>query len=177
MYSLRSLLLIVGVAALGSAALIYRTSFWACLIVSLTLGIFLFGSLRIYSDPPKRPFWIPCLLVGLPYLAIALVGVLEIDKHLITSRFIFQIWYAGADPELAAKWGAAYLQGPSDFEETFYYFVLPSGAMTWDIGLVEQSVVHEFRRVYAVAQSLIALGLGALVGAVFLRRSTEGKTA
>jgi hypothetical protein len=161
MFSLRSLLVIVAFGGLGSAALLNRTSGWASLIVTLTLSIFAYGLLRIYSDAKSRRFWIPFIIIGLSYVAVSLVGGLEVDKHLISSRMIYQLWYGNLESEARAQMME---------EEALYYFLMPSGAMTWDVGLVDPTVVHDFRRVYAIAHCLIALGLAFIIGSVYWRR-------
>jgi len=43
MFCMKSLLMIVALAALGTAGLIYRTQIWASTLVALTLGVVLFA--------------------------------------------------------------------------------------------------------------------------------------
>jgi hypothetical protein len=89
MFSLKSLLLIVGVAALGAAGLVARTQFWASALVALTLGFIALGSCRAWLSQENRRFWGPFAATAAVYLAIVSFRSLhELHYQLPTTQAI-----------------------------------------------------------------------------------------
>jgi hypothetical protein len=92
MFSLRSLFLIVAVAGLGAAAFVYPTGLWASVIVTVTLGVFVFALLRIYSHPERRMLWVPTAVIGWFCVALWLWQPVAIREYLPTTRIVFALW-------------------------------------------------------------------------------------
>ena len=89
MFSLKSLLLIVAVAALGTAGLIHRTQLWASALVAITLGVVLFAACRAWFVPKSRAFWGPFAVTGAGYLAIvSLQPLVELHYNLPTTQLV-----------------------------------------------------------------------------------------
>jgi hypothetical protein len=89
MFSLRSLLLIVAIAAIGAAGLIYRTQIWASALVALTLGVVLFAVCRALLVPMGRHFWGSFAVIGFAYLAIVSLPPLSmLHYNLPTTQLI-----------------------------------------------------------------------------------------
>ena len=69
-FSLRSILLAVALAALGTAALVNASQAWLCAIASLSLAVLLTGvTLALNTKGSLRAFWIGFLTWGPLYLA------------------------------------------------------------------------------------------------------------
>jgi hypothetical protein len=89
MFSLKSLLFIVAVAALGAAGLIYRTQLWASALVALTLGVLVQAVCRAWFVRAGRTFWGPFALVGALYLVIVSYQPLqELHYNLPTTQVV-----------------------------------------------------------------------------------------
>jgi hypothetical protein len=89
MFSLKSLLLMVAVAGLGTAGLIHRTQIWASTLVALTLGVVLFSSYRAWFVPKTRVFWGPFAVTGAVYLSIvSLQPLVELHYNLPTTQLV-----------------------------------------------------------------------------------------
>jgi hypothetical protein len=89
MFSLKSLLFIVAVAALGAAGLIYRTQWWASALVALTLGVLVLAICRAWFVPAGRTFWGSFALVGALYLVIVSYQPLqELHYNLPTTQVV-----------------------------------------------------------------------------------------
>ncbi len=98
MFSLKSLLLATAVAAVFVAAFLNSSSIWASVIVMLTLLLLIATLLSIYLLPNRRPFLICALIAGVTYGAAAFVRPLGLYDSLLTTRLLFEWWYAG-NPE------------------------------------------------------------------------------
>jgi hypothetical protein len=68
---LRRLFVIVAVAAIYTAALIYRTPFWAFVAINLAVLILLIATVGVWLQYLTRAFWLPFCIVGWFYLAVA----------------------------------------------------------------------------------------------------------
>jgi hypothetical protein len=69
-FSLRSVLVMVALSALGTAALVQASQYWLCAIGSLSVALLLTGvTLAINTKGGQRAFWIGFLTWGLLYLA------------------------------------------------------------------------------------------------------------
>jgi hypothetical protein len=89
MFSLKSLLLIVAVAAIGTAGLIHRTQLWASALLAITLGVVLLAACRAWFVPKTRAFWGPFALTGAVYLAIvSLQPLVELHYNLPTTQLV-----------------------------------------------------------------------------------------
>jgi hypothetical protein len=89
MFTLKSLLFIVAVAAIGAAGLIYRTQFWASTLVGLTLAVLILAGCRAWFAPQVRAFWGPFTATGALYLAIvSLQPLQELHFNLPTTQLV-----------------------------------------------------------------------------------------
>src|SRR5687767_11057244 len=89
MFSLKSLLLIVAVAALGMAGLIHRTQLWASTLLAITLVVVLLAVCRAWFVPKSRAFWGPLAVTGVAYLSIvSLQPLVELHYNLPTTQLV-----------------------------------------------------------------------------------------
>jgi hypothetical protein len=86
-FSLRTLLAVVLLAAIFTAALVYRTPVWVVVVVNLTMIVLIFGTLCAWIDGSQRRFWIPFAFVGWVYLVIAFNGnINELSALLLSAQ-------------------------------------------------------------------------------------------
>ena len=85
-FSLLTLLGVVLVAAVGSAALANPTEIWRQVIVTGTVGILLIAILRAVSKRPLSRFALGFAVTGWLYLVLTFSGVLGVREHLLTER-------------------------------------------------------------------------------------------
>jgi hypothetical protein len=91
-FSITALLLATAVVALGSAAVINRTSLWTNLVVTLALAITLGCTITAWASPTRRAFCLPFAIVAWVYLAIVFLEPLApLEKQLITSRLVHDL--------------------------------------------------------------------------------------
>jgi hypothetical protein len=133
MFSLKSLLFIVTLAALGAAGLVYRNEFWASGLVAITLGLLLFGGSYAWFGPKGRAFWGPFALTGTVYLAIVSVQPLqELHYNLPTTQLVtfalqkLQTPTSVSSPGYYMSSGVTYYATPSSG-----YAPVPSEAPPW----------------------------------------------
>ena len=112
MFSLKSLLFMVAVAAVGAAGLIYRTQFWASTIVGLTLVVLILAGCRTWFSPQFRSFWGPFTATGALYLSIvSLQPLRELHYNLPTTQLVV-MGLEKLQESYAAKAAAAQLAAP-----------------------------------------------------------------
>jgi hypothetical protein len=80
MFSLKSLLVAVAIAGLGSAGLIHRTQLWASAFVGIVLCLLLYAVFRAWFVPGTRAFWGPFAVTSAVYLGIVTLQPLA-DLH------------------------------------------------------------------------------------------------
>ncbi len=85
-FSLLSLLSVVLVAAIGSAALANPTNIWARGFVTGAVGILAAVTLVALVKRSALPFALGFTLIGWLYIAIAFGGVFGVRKYLLTER-------------------------------------------------------------------------------------------
>jgi hypothetical protein len=85
-------LLATAVVALGTAAIVHRTSLWSNLVVSLALAITVGCTITAWASPTRRSFCIPFSIVAWVYLTTVYLDPLApLEKQLITSRLVHDI--------------------------------------------------------------------------------------
>ncbi len=92
MFSLRTMLLAVVVAAVCVAGLIFQTSLWANTVATLALALLAYGLVAIYMCPEQRSFYVPACIIGSLYLVASLCVPLGLRGALITDRLLFESW-------------------------------------------------------------------------------------
>jgi hypothetical protein len=93
MFSLRTLLIAIAVAALGIAAIVNRTPLWASAFVTLTVALILAATVLAILRPCQRAFWMPVAIVGLGYTGIIYIDLLQDLHHLlVTTRLTAAGW-------------------------------------------------------------------------------------
>jgi hypothetical protein len=93
MFSLRTLLIAIAVAALGIAAIINRTPIWASAFVTLTFFLVLASALLAILRPGTRMFWTPVAIVGLSYTLIIYSDWCEnLHYRLVTTQATIKVW-------------------------------------------------------------------------------------
>jgi hypothetical protein len=94
MFSLKSLFLVILVAAVFVAAFLNWSPLWSSVVVMLTLLLLIAALLSLYLCPDRRPFLICALIAGVTYGAAAFVRPLGLYDSLITTRLLFEWWHA-----------------------------------------------------------------------------------
>ncbi len=94
MFSLKSLLLAVLVAAVFIVALLNRSPIWASVIVTMTVLLLAVALVGIYLLPDKRPFLVCAVIVGLVYGAAAFVRPLGLWESLLSTRVLHDAWFS-----------------------------------------------------------------------------------
>jgi hypothetical protein len=167
-FSIRTLLLVVTVAAFCAAALLRHSAFWASAMVSLVLLFNIAGSITAWLRPQRRLFWVPFCVVGWSLFFIALVDsrFTRISAELVTTRIIYQVWSARHYDEMAQL---AKDVGFADFsrleKEDLYYLVVTTSVGGSDETLFVTSLVP-FRIFYFTCQSVFCLAFSALAGLI-----------
>jgi hypothetical protein len=171
MFTLRSLLLAVSIAAIGAAALINGTASWASVVIAVTLGIFAFGLLRVYSHPSTRHLWVSVSIIGWLYLVVSFFQPLSMREYLPTSRIVWAVWYPYRVSELNVS-EDAYL-----YNEFLYRYIITD---TGGFAVEEQyHYLNEFRSICTAAHCLTALFLAFVGGGLYswsLRRKASFET-
>lgn len=167
-FSIRTLLVVVAVAATAAAALLRHSAFWASAMVTLVFLFCIAGTIIAWLRPERRLFWVPFCLVAWPYFFVALVDsrFTRISAELVTSRLIFEIWSAdNYDQMKKIASDIGFADFPRLGEEELYYFVVTSSVGGFDEVLFLVNLVP-FRIFYFTLQSVFCLGLAAGAGAI-----------
>jgi hypothetical protein len=72
-FSLKYLFVVIALAAIFTAAIVYRTPFWTVASVNVTVTVLFVGTIGLWFQRLNRTFWIPFCMVGWFYLAFALM--------------------------------------------------------------------------------------------------------
>jgi hypothetical protein len=91
-FSLKSLLLSVLVAAVFIVAFLNASPILASVIVTLTVALLVCALVSIYLFPERRPFFVCAVVAGVTYAALAFVRPLGLHDSLITTRILFEWW-------------------------------------------------------------------------------------
>src|SRR5687768_7731623 len=70
-FTLKYVFALVAVAAIFTAALIYRTPLWALAAVNLAIIVLLAGTFGVWFQRLNRTFWIPFISIGWVYLILS----------------------------------------------------------------------------------------------------------
>jgi hypothetical protein len=133
MFSLKSLLFMVTLAALGAAGLVYRNDLWASAIVAITLGLLLFAGSYAWFGPKARTFWGPFALTGTAYLAIvSLQPLQELHYNLPTTQLVTYALQKLQTPTPVSSAGYYMSSGVTYYATpSSGYAPVPSEAPTW----------------------------------------------
>ena len=181
-FSIRTLLLVVVVAAFCAAALFRHSAFWASAMVSLVLFFNIAGTIVAWLRPERRLFWVPFCVVGWSFFFLALVDsrFTRISAELVTTRIIYEVWSARHYDEMRQL---AQDVGFADFarlhKEDLYYLVVTTSVGGFDETLFVTSLVP-FRIFYFTCQSVFCLFFSALAGLIvsfFYRKTLVSQAA
>ncbi len=86
MFSLRTLLFSVVIAAAYIAAFVNRSEVWAGVSVSVARVLLGYGLFAIYMFPERRAFFVPAVMIGVLYSSVALMRPLGLNASLVTTR-------------------------------------------------------------------------------------------
>lgn len=92
-FSLLTLLGVVLIAAIGSAALANPTDTWRQAVVTGAVVILLAAVLFAVSKRPASPFALGFTVTGCLYLVLTFSGVLDVREHLLTERASQRLWH------------------------------------------------------------------------------------
>jgi hypothetical protein len=100
-FSLRTLLVVVLVAAIFAAALVYRTPMWAVAAVNLTITVLTIGTLGVWMGSFKPRFWLSFCFVGWLYLLIAFTSasLVKLSPMLPGTIVAFQTFFSADELE------------------------------------------------------------------------------
>jgi hypothetical protein len=163
MFSLRTLLLAVVVAAVFIVAFPNSSPIWSCVVVTLTLLLLVAALVGIYLFPDKRPFLVCAVIAGVVYGAAALIEPLGIQDSLITTRLHFEFWY---DPRVSVIPPDARDLG----KETIYQLLFERSVTTTFLPVGSAREFHSFNRIGHCAVALILAVIAGLVGSYVARR-------
>ncbi|MEX2142818.1 MAG: hypothetical protein WD894_26415 [Pirellulales bacterium] len=149
-FSITTLLLATAVTALGSAAVVHRTSLWTNLVVTLAYAITLGCTITAWAAPIRRTFCVPFAIVAWVYLAtIYLDPLAPLEKQLLTSRLIHD----------------AFIRIDSTVSDVFYED--RDDVYVRDLNRrLEGLAPARFHAFYHAWQAIIALGLATLSGLI-----------
>ena len=91
-FSLLTLLAVVLVAAIGSAALANPTDLWRQVIVSGTVGILAVATLAAVAKRSASPFAWGFAVIGWLYLALVFGSVFGLRSHLLTEAAVGRLY-------------------------------------------------------------------------------------
>ena len=159
MFSLRTLLFSVVIAAAYIAAFVNRSEVWAGVSVSVALVLLGYGLFAIYMFPERRAFFVPAVMIGVLYSSVALMRPLGLNASLVTTRLLFELWYSPDRPmDFANATTRASIQ---PFDKELAYSILTSAAT--DLYYVEP-LRDEFRVLQRIGHSTIAVVLAVIAG-------------
>jgi hypothetical protein len=168
MFSLKSLLIAVLVAAVFVAAFLNRSEVWAGVAVSVALVLLGCGLFSIYMFPERRAFFVPAVMIGVLYGSAGLIRPLGLNTSLVTTRLMFEWWY-WRDDEAVTE--AARNQGdldvvvidsrPKDMDKDTAYTVITS-----DVFYGSDERLAEWPNLQRIGHSAIALILAVIAGLV-----------
>jgi hypothetical protein len=93
MFSLRTLLIAIAVAALGIAAIVNRTPLWASAFVTLTIALILAATVLAILRPTHRAFWAPTAIVGIAYtLTVYCDPLRDLHYQLLSTQITINGW-------------------------------------------------------------------------------------
>ncbi len=99
-FSLKSLLLSVLVAAVFIVAFLNSSFVWASIVVTLTLLLLMAAVVSSYLLPQTRPMLVCAAIVGISYGAAAFVSPLGLWDSLVSSILLYDVWYEVNQEEL-----------------------------------------------------------------------------
>jgi len=173
MFSLRTMLLAVMVAAICAAGFVYRTPMWASIVVTMALGFLVFGLAAIYFLPEKRAFFVPACLAGIVYGAAAFCQPLGLQAGLTTNRLLFEAWYS---EEMHVEFTGL---GLSIDDKDVAYTMLSNDSMMLPMIFEGAEFTNSFRFVQQVGHATIAIvlavGAGLIGSYVERKRRDAGK--
>jgi hypothetical protein len=178
-FSLKYLFLFVTLSAIFSAALIYPLSAWPPVTINLTLVVLAAATLGVSLQRLNKTFWLPFLLVGWLYLAIAFMPKLLSISSFLPSKYVtFHIKEAELQPRFANIQNAQQLEDiRRPFDDDVVTFINP-----FRTDHPTNSLILRFRRLADILDALFALIAGALAGFISVlvirpKRGTPSKAA
>lgn len=101
-FSIQWLFAFVAIAAVFTAALLYRKPAWASVAVTSTMLLFVVATCRSALSSTRRSFTLPFCLTGWLYLGVVFLPVLsEAHRFLFTTRLLGHGWTSLKDGQQA----------------------------------------------------------------------------
>ena len=176
MFSLKSLLVGVAIAGLGTAGLINRTQLWASAFVGITLGLLLYATFRAWLVPRFRAFWGPFAVTGAFYFGIvSLQPLVDLHYNLPTTQLVvygLEKMQTSQPPPARPVYGYGGVPGPA-YGSSAYGNAPQPAAVQYDRGMLFRIAMSfgasddfptEARAFLWVAQCLWCLLLAAVAG-------------
>jgi hypothetical protein len=159
MFSLRAMLLAVVIAAVFVAAFVYSSEVSAGVSVTLALALLVCGFVAIYLFPERRAFLVPAVIVGVTYGSAAFIQPLGLNRSLVTTRLLFEWWYAASDADLPQAFTSA---GVTVMDKDTIY------ASLMDFGYYEgtSDVINDYDILQRIGHSSVAVVLAVIAGLV-----------
>ncbi len=174
MFSLKSLLISVFVAAVYIAGFLYASAIWASVIVTVTLGLLAGALVAIYLVPERRSFLVPAVLVGVLYGLAAFVQPLGLHDSLITTRMFFELWYADKG-EAADSLLNNFATAGTEFDKANVYTLISSEVLMMG-GFIPAEVMGNFwplQRIGHCSVAIVVAVVAGLVGSYVGRRTAR----
>lgn len=168
-FSLASLFGLLTLAAVGGAALNYRTSLWASVIVTVAVLILGFAVvLAVVARRKWRYFWIGFAVFGVGYMLLSFhPWFSNVGGRLLTTRLLAHGW---ALTDRDDRGGARQYPPFSVFESDEFFADDQGVAEEYSAVMIRSwlnsgnPVVNELRSYLFIGQSLFALSIGFLAG-------------
>jgi hypothetical protein len=108
MFSLRTLFLVVALAAIFAAALIHPTTYWAISVALLSATTIILGTFGVWRHRYNRTFWMPFCFVGWLFIAFAVIADPPAVLRVVPSSYI-EYLNSGVRPWLASLTSVIYM--------------------------------------------------------------------
>jgi hypothetical protein len=174
MFSLKSLLLAVLVAAVFVVAFIKYSPFWASVIVMLTVLLLASALISIYLIPNNRPFLVCAVIMGVVYGTVALIRPLGLSNQLITTHLLYDWYFFDKGAEIKMQIRDTLV--PNATDESVYWL------LAYDLPHVgthlTAHLIGAFRSLQYIGHCAIALILAVIAGLVgsYVARRRDLKT-
>jgi hypothetical protein len=160
MFSLKSLLLAVLVAAVCVAALIKGSALWASVVFTMALILLMCGLAAIYLEPEKRSFCVPACIAGIVYGLAAFCQPLGFQTGLTTDYLFFELWYTEEMKE------HFFAQGVPVESNDYVYDMLSNDLLVEPLLFQGAKTTNSFRLLQRIGHSTIAIGVAVVAGLV-----------
>ena len=163
MFSLRALFLSIAFASVCIGGFVFQTAVWASVVLTMALGLLIYGVAASYILPDKRSFFVPACAAGIIYALAAFCQPLGVRDGLITHRLLFDWWCVQHSDEMGQVFRSLNAEYP---DRELAYSVLSKNVETIPmIPSISQLAVN-VRSLEQIGHSTIAILLSVVTGVI-----------